>query len=339
MFEATRNNFSTSYLKQHPESDIEDFERPIDFNVLEYSVNIAQEILANCNQEKNIQELDKYIDLFCAVVQYLPRSTEDYTITFAQELIKSNRVNNPIMLMRLCRRILEASLEIGDEDAATQSISDARHLANNVKDNKIRGLFYDMEAEYYDVCLDGAYDAETVEEEKLLKKLMTSIDKTIRYSKKYLEEDTDHLYAKALLAKATILIRSGLGFQKEASTLLKNAQEYIEKYTFKYADVRLTYYLVSAWYNSLILEDKQLTDEAIANSIELSKVVLRSDLDIIDCIIVPCANIYFELQCFDKSLDLLHEGIEICESHPNVEAYDRKVQQLQNYKEEVSSEL
>ena len=45
--------------------------------------------------------------------------------------------------------------------------------------------------------------------------MIDAIEKTLHYSKRGLSYDGNHLYAKNILAKATILMRSGRGTEKE----------------------------------------------------------------------------------------------------------------------------
>ena len=48
----------------------------------------------------------------------------------------------------------------------------------------------------------------------------------------------------------------------------------------------------------------------------------------IEEIIIPCANMYFELECYGKSLSLLYEGTRLCVSHANTDSYARVKQEL-----------
>lgn len=63
-----------------------------------------------------------------------------------------------------------------------------------------------MLSEYYDILLDGFYDTDNQDEERILNKMLDAIEKTLFYSKQNISYDINHLYVKNILAKATILI-------------------------------------------------------------------------------------------------------------------------------------
>lgn len=139
------------------------------------------------------------------------------------------------------------------------------------------------------------------------------------------------MYAKNILAKATILMRSGYGKSDEIRKLIGLAQRVIEDNTLPYADVRHQYYMVCGWYYAFICEDVEATDSFIYLAKEISSKIATTDLEVIDKTLVPCANIYFELQCYEKSMKLLNEGIKICLEYEALEVYNRRRKELCKY--------
>ncbi len=195
-----------------------------------------------------------------------------------------------------------------------------------------------MVSNYYDILLDGSYDTETPDEELLLNKMLGAIEKTLHYSKRYISHDGNHLYAKNILAKATILMRSGRGTEKEIDNLINTAKKVIAENTSQYADVRLQYYLVCAWYFALIHDSAKSTEMFINDAQELSEIIIPTNLQKIEEVIIPCANIYFELKCHSKAMDLLYEGTRLCAKHANTDSYARIRQELYNHLWEVGIE-
>ncbi len=83
----------------------------------------------------------------------------------------------------------------------------ADKAARHFQKQEAYAIYYNMVSDYYDILLDGSYDTEDPDEELLLNKMLDAIEKTLHYSKRGLSHDGNHLYAKNILAKATILMR------------------------------------------------------------------------------------------------------------------------------------
>lgn len=324
---------------------------PADKKKLEYYVLQAEKILGQCKRENTIKQLEIYVNLLYITVLYMPSYREDYILSqtkkiFSEnmddfvlerttELLQRNESRNPITIMRLYRNTALIHAEKRNTDALEKVISKAWKLARWAKHSQVYAIYYDLLSEYYDIMLDGAYDAETPKEKEYLQELLSAIDKALKYSKKHMTRDVEHLYAKNILAKATILMRSGYGKSDEIRKLIGLAQRVIEDNTLPYADVRHQYYMVCGWYYAFISEDVEATDAVIYLAKELSLKIATTDLDVIDKTLVPCANIYLELQCYEKSMKLLNDGIKICLEYEALEVYNRKCKELCEYLHDV----
>ena len=99
--------------------------------------------------------------------------------------------------------------------------------------------------------------------------------------------------------------------------------------------VRLQYNLVCAWYFALERDDTASTDVFVKEACELSDIIIPTDLQKIEEVIIPCANIYFELNCYDKAMALLYEGTRICTKHANMDSYAHIRQELCDHLWEV----
>ena len=66
-----------------------------------------------------------------------------------------------------------------------------------------------------------------------------------------------------------------------------------------------------------------MTDLFVDTARKLSETIYPTDIQKIECVIIPCANMYYELSCRDKSLKLLYEGVQLCEKYPNTDSYIR----------------
>ncbi|MGN0441151.1 MAG: hypothetical protein ACI4FO_00450 [Acutalibacteraceae bacterium] len=105
-------------------------------------------------------------------------------------------------------------------------------------------------------------------------------------------------------------------------------QKIIMENTLPYADIRLHYYLVCGWYFALMYDSVESTERSVQKAQELSEKIIPTALSKIEEIIIPCANMYFELGCYGKSLSLLYEGTRLCAAHANTDSYARIKQEL-----------
>lgn len=320
---------------------------------LEKNILQSEKILGQCEKEKEIRELEIYVLLLYATVLYMPRYREDYIVDETEKILNENQNDfiikktsellqrdeskNPITIMKLHYNLLMIYMEKDNLEAADKVLLEAERLAKRVKISYVYAQYYDMLSEYYDILLDGNYDAETSREKELLSLLLSAIEKVLRYSKKEKSKDGEHLYAKNLLAKATILLRCGYGNGTEIKVLLDTAKKVIEKNTLNYAGVRHQYYMVCAWYWAFEHEDLKATTTYIRLAKELAGKIAKTDLNMIDETLVPCANIYMELASCSDSMRLLDEAVRTCLQKDVLEVYRRKRRELCDYLRDVAN--
>lgn len=325
---------------------------PADNTKLEKHILHAEKILGQCKKEKDIKELEIYVDLLYATVLYMPSYREDFIVSETEkilaekkdfviektkELLQRDESKNPITIMKLYRNLVMIHMEKGDLVAAEDVLSKAERLANKAKMTYVYAQYYDLLSDYYDILLDGCYDAVTSEEEELLELLLAAIEKTLRYSKKNISKDGEHLYAKNLLAKATILLRSNYEKISEIKALIEEAKKVIVKNTLPYAEVRHQYYMVYAWYYAFVHENIEETKAYLYLAKELAEKIAKTDLNMIDETLVPGANIYLEIGCYSESMRLLNEAVRVCLEKEALEVYSRKKSELCNYLRDVAN--
>lgn len=304
----------------------------------------AEDILRQCRKDTVIKNNEIYIELLYITLLNFPQYKKDYifretsnifsndevefVVNGANELLASDASRNPITIMQLYAKVVLIYAETKDPNKANEIIQQAKKVVDGVRHPMVYAQYYNLLSDYYDILLNGAYDSEKNDEELLLSKMMEAIEQTLRYSKKLASHDGGHLYIKNILAKATILLRSTKGNNEEIIKLLAEAKKMIIEYTLNYADVRLQYYLVCAWYYALECNDIKTTEVFIHEADLLSEKITTDDLQKIEEIIIPCANIYFELGAHTKAIELLFKGTRLCVQYSNTDAYDNIKQEL-----------
>lgn len=316
---------------------------PADIEKLTKLLFQAESIIKQCQREKVICDTDLFASLYFNVLLNMPRYREDFIFSEASRIFAENIKcidfgdyagpmsdirQDAVSIMRLYKLVFSIHAVHNNKEAMKDLLDTAGKALKYFQKQEAYAIYYNMVSDYYDILLNGSYDTEKTNEELLLNKMLDAIEKTLRYSKRKLYLDGDHLYAKNILAKAVILMRSGRGTKKEVGDLIKKAKKIIEENASQYADVRLHYYLVYAWYFALMLDNEALADIFIKKAHELSDIIIPTDLQKIEDVITPCANIFFELRCYDKSMDLLYEGMRLCAKHPNADSYVRIKQEL-----------
>ncbi|MGI6545607.1 MAG: protein kinase domain-containing protein [Fastidiosipilaceae bacterium] len=329
-------------------------ESPADIAKLTSLLVQSEDILRQCKREPAIKSNDVYANLLYVTVLNTPHYKEEYILAETDAILSKSEIDfvlkeaaerldegvsrNPITIMRLYAMAVLIHADNKRFEEADKLLEQAKQMAKNVRHHKVYALYYDLLSNYYDILLDGSYDTEDRAEERLLNKMFKATDKTLRYSKRGFSHDGNHLYVNNILAKATLLMRSGRGSEKEISDLIDRAKKIIMKNTSRYADVRFQYYLVCAWYFALVDVNAKLADESVEDARELSEIIMPTDLQKIVEVIIPSANIFFELSCHDRSMALLYEGTRLCAKHANTDSYARVKQELCEHFWEVGME-
>lgn len=328
-------------------------ESPADIEKLTKLLFQAESILKQCQREEAICDTDLFINLQFTVLFNMPRYREDFIFSETSRLLADNAKaidfgefadsmrdmrQDAVVIMRVYELVFSIHAAHGDKEAMKDWLESADKAARHFRKQEAYAIYYNMVSDYYDILLDGSYDTEDPDEELLLNKMLDAIEKTLHYSKRGLSYDGNHLYAKNILAKATILMRSGRGTEKEISDLIDTAKKIIAENTSQYADVRLQYYLVCAWYFALVHDSAESTDVFVKDARELSDIIIPTDLQKIEEVIIPCANIFFELSCHGRAMALLYEGTRLCAKHANTDSYARIRQELCDHLWEVGIE-
>lgn len=301
---------------------------PADHKKIAFYVRLAEGILDNCKREPILLEENIYFDLLYRVVINMPRHREDFILEWAEELIASPRSQNGFTIMKLYDCILSIYQERKDFDTAEMKLREAEKAAKKFAHNYVWAQYYSLLSAFYDHVLGGAYDAVEADEELLLKKMMDATDKTIRYARKSHRPGSKHLLADNLLAKATMLMRSEPECKKQIDRLLAEAEKIVFAETQPYAEVRCIYYTVKAWYATLIVPSFEDTLIYLSKAEEISKRITANDLDEIDNMIIPCADLMCIWERYSYSAEFLMDGIKICEQKETTIPYIRKKTEL-----------
>lgn len=320
-------------------------------------LRMAENVLDSCRKEEILWKDDMYRNvLYCTMIN-MPRDREEYILEHADELLDGFRRTDGIAYLKICERVISIYEERGAFAAAHTEVEKAwefikmayressiftetgRRLRRNGK--YVKGMFYNILAGYYDCVINGEYYNEDRIEE--IDKMLNAINKAIRYMKrdrgKY--ADSRAMHAKYLLSKANILIRCFPQKRNDIEKLLSKTKRLAEKYTQEYSALRYNYKSVKAWYHTRVDFDYAGMMRLMVEAFDIAKVTSGTDLDIIDGIIIPWANMLFEWGKYEDMDNMLRIGIGICEKekHREIIPYIRKKRELYGYLLEAYQEI
>ena len=124
--------------------------------------------------------------------------------------------------------------------------------------------------------------------------------------------------------KAVVLIRSGRGKTGEIKVLLDKIQKSITKHAPPFSLPYRDYYMTCAWYHTYYAVDHNRVKAYIEKATEITEAICYSDLDKIDELYSPAANIYLECKSYDDAVLYLLHSVHICEKHNEITAYRKK---------------
>jgi hypothetical protein len=183
------------------------------------------------------------------------------------------------------------------------------------KSDYIKAKFYDMRAGFYDSRLDGEYQCDNKFKDR--KALLADIEKAIKYMSKAKTADSGMKLAESYISKANVLIRSFPEQEKTIMSALEKARQLCLSETQEYSSIRRDYYMACGWYYTYVQENASNCKHVIKKAQEIENRIHESDLESMNNVKVPAANMLLELDLVKESVAMLQECIGICEADKN----------------------
>ena len=302
--------------------------------LMEY-LGYAETILSEARKNDSLHKRNLYKDLLYDTLIATPRDREDFVLKWSDESVNDKDISNSITMMKLYDYRVSIYCERKDFDAAWNEIGRAKEFLNRNRCNLSIGQYYNILAEYYDSLLDGAYEAYTDKEVEYLNALIDSLDKAIKYTKRSTDRLRKPLHLiDYLLSKVNVLIRCG-GEDKEIEKILGDLKKLIVTNCQENSKFEKNYYMTNALYATYILGDYEKMMKNVILADRISSKTSTSDLQVIDEIYVPCADMLCVFEKYDSALIWLDCSIKLCESKLNIPQYVRKKLELHSHKVDV----
>lgn len=308
------------------------------YSKLRTCLDTSKSVLLHGGRDNILREEKVYKDLMFVTLINSPKDQEDYIIRNAEKLFYDNDSIDPYSIMELYDYVVYLLCQKTDYQEAGKYLDRAKAFAHRWKNNYIWGLYYDMLMDFYEELLNGAYYSDDEDEVELLKKMLVTMDKAIHFMGKSKHEMAKNLYAKYVLGKAALMIRSMPENSRKIKSLITSTKKIIEKNTLNYAEVRSVYYMVWAWYYTLCEPDMKTVLMNLKEAAVINEARNMSELDEVDYFYIPAANMMCELSETEYTLELLDEAYKMCDTHIDELPYIRKKLDLLEYQLEVCYE-
>lgn len=331
LFEFMRNIVSGMIQKKGTLGEITLGNVQGDHKLLEITLRKAKSLLNYCRGDGVLSKESIYKDLMYVTVINMPKDQEEFIIKYTDIMINDDDFRNPYEIMELYNYIVYIYCQRQEFESAREKLDQAYRFAKKQSDNYFRGLYYDMLMDFYEAVLDGAYAYENKDEKEVFSELLAACDKAIHYMSKSSYVTAKGLLAKYMLGKAALIIRSFPDKIGKINNLIRKAKCIIEQYTLECSKVSGIYYMTLAWYGTLCKPDM----ESVLHNLQMAKKIHDGqgiwELDSIDYYYVPAANMMWELENIEKSLELLSEAISICRAREDSIPFMRKELDLLGY--------
>lgn len=312
---------------------------PTNYELLNELISIAETMLNSLDAVDAINKESIYYSLLFSTIMAMPRHRDEYVITNGTKIIsKTPFMGNNKTHMQLRHKLLRTYLDRNETASAELLLRETSELITKRTKHYIQGLYYDMQATYYDYLLNGAYATYTGDVDEVSIKLLDSINYAIKHMRLSRERDSGLLLAEYILSKASVLTRNNPDERDEIDSLLKEAKKLIEEEALEYSNLICNYYMVCAWYYTVLEESVSDAFECVKLAYEIARHILPNDLDLIDQIIIPTADMFRYLGHYKKSETWLNIGLKACEEKRDIILYEIKYKELLLCMDDISEE-
>lgn len=250
-----------------------------------------------------------------AMVINLPKHEDEAILNYGLELLEHPEHLTALEILELFEPVEKALLARQDYDAAFRLIEEAEKYA---VDERTKAEFCGLVSNIYD------FRGEPEDHEEMLAWLEAGID----HARLAPPPKRKHLLAEFLLGKLNAFTRSMIEDETGIWGLISELVEIIEKECLPYSEIRCGFAVAMGFFWAEIGQNHAEVDQWVSTARSIGERLYPAGLDFIDNNIIPPAIMYLDLKDYDESETWLIEGIQICDEHPDMIAYQRKKHDL-----------
>ncbi|MCM1232939.1 MAG: NB-ARC domain-containing protein [Ruminococcus flavefaciens] len=298
--------------------------------LIDMYMNFARGIVKACNQEGIVCKTDAYKELLYTTIINTNADQADFVLTNTGQLLDDTRGANTHALLKLCDYAAYLCESAGNYSEAYHYLQKADWISQREKADKeyVRGIFYEMAWNYYDFVLNGDYFGDDPAQQSHLEKYNEAMHKAIACMKKSKNPKSKITLTRYTLSYAVSLIRSVPEKKRKIDRVFAQIKRLMEKYVADDSEIITFYYMARGWYHTYVTANPECVAEMVCMALEHSNKLHASDLEDIDNIISPAANMFLEAGAFGRAVDFLELAIGICDEHNEELVYLRKRQEM-----------
>ena len=287
-------------------------------------LQLAMAVLESGKREEKLYSLDLYKDLLYHTIQNTPYENECFIREKAEAFLALTDHNDERMRLKTYQKLLGVLYDRGEMAEAEQRLRQAKIAMTGSLRPELWGRYYYILAGYYDTILNGAYDARTAEEKRLVSQLLDTIEQAVRWLSISYVGDSRILLGECYRLKALVLIRSGIGKGKQIRLILEKVRKEIGRYAQPHSKLVRDYYMTLAWYHTYFDEDYEQTCANMSKAYAITCMISTSELEKIDDQFCPMANILLEWQQHEYAALYLIQSVLICSDYLESAVYARR---------------
>lgn len=296
------------------------------YKIVQTYVLLAKDVLESIHEDTY-----EAILLMYHLIINIARNQEEYILLKANQALQYPQYLKPEYIMNIYEKLIDIYGERREYNEAKDILDKAKAFAFNTHDNYILALYYDLAVHYYDAVLEGYYSPQTSQQEQMISDMLYCEDKAIHY---YGVVDTDMSKVNqinCMISKTIFLIRNQPENKMDIDKQLKLIDHLIQKYPHIYNEIKYGYHMVQGWYYTYVVPDYQKMCTCINKEYHYIEDTSATLLDFIDKMIIPYANMTYELGEKDDAILILNDGIHRLEAYETYMPYIREMIALYSY--------
>ncbi len=296
---------------------------------LEPYIAAGKMVLSNRNM-RNIAGRRQFDNLWCFLAANLNRDDEGFILDCART-IRAEEIDSMQNLLKLWDISVRMLCEAGEMEQAEKLLAAGKEYLRHSCADSYAWAFYcgNIVVEYLETVL-AARESRGIER-RVIKKLLNANQKAMKFASQSEKAEARNLRARFAVDRTNFLIRTESAARKDILKILNQCKTLIAEMAYPEPEIEIAYALAHMWFHSVFDSNYRFAGAAWNRARKISERTGYPDLEKIDAIYIPGAEMELESAHFDRSLYLLQKGIAICEKHGDSIPYLRKKKELLEY--------
>ncbi len=296
------------------------------YKIAQTYVQLSQEVL------NNIESISReHILLLYHVIINVGRDQEGYILLKSNQVLQYPQYLKASYMMNIYEKLIDIYGERREYNDAKDILDKAKVFAFNINDNYILALYYDLTVHYYDAVLEGYYTPQTKQQEQMISDMIYCEDKAIYYYSLVDNDMSKVNQINCMISKIIFYIRNQPENKKDINRLFDDVDDLIKRYPDIYDEIKYSYHMAQGWYYTYVEPNYQKMCECVNQEYQFVEDTSATLLEFLDKMLIPYANMTYELGKDDEAILILNDGIHRLEAYEEYMPYVREIIALYSY--------